>query len=474
MTEGDRDKFADKIVSDEVAFLKQVPPTFKKIFKDAVKEFLLKQAATGQIIEFQAMRLVKDPARATVTDLDLEELNVRKPDSIGVLKKLIPFNPVAGHENLWVKGKFNLDLVNNDDSPIVSGKTTTWKQLYAGAGKGKELKKGMDAVQPDLMTYKWQGPGHRPVLKIFELKVGDGENKKGEHEQLMRLRRLFDGYIIPHLQMLGLPPQYVPDIKLYFCAWKFGVKDPTTQPKFTPSPYDNNTNPYSRYYVKLLAGAREFGTAVGIDADAIEALLQSFEIRRYMAVGYALSKFQGNYSKFSNIFKQEWEKIGRIINKRPGAPFAGPIPLLRGGPGKGAQLTSAAAARSAWSSVLRPSKSGTPHISKPRPQLLSKARRETGRGIQAMVRTGSRMRVSAARLQPIPENELVNAALASPHFSQLTQENINRQIRVLTAIKSRIPGMSADVNRRAASTPGVQMLQAEYNALRAGGGSQNY
>jgi hypothetical protein len=457
---GDAEKFKEKVSSSEVAFLQHVPQVFKNQFKAAMKGYLRKQAATGQIIEFQAMRLVKDPRVDHIMDFGLQEID-NTPTGLALLRELIPSAPRAGHTNIWVKGKFSLGLVNKDDTPILPGKPS-WKDLYTHASA--ELKKGINAIQPDLMTYYWDGV-HRPILKAFELKVGDGENKPGEHDQLMRWRRLMD-MLIP---LLGLPPNLVPEIKMYFCAWKFGVKDPSSEVKFTPSKHFNNTDRSSKYYVQKLKGAYQFGNEVNVNSEQIEALLQSFEIRRYAAVMETLSKFKGYYSLYGQQFARTWNRISGIIGKRSNNPFIGTIPLVRPGmKSTPAQLESAAAAATAWSPFLGSKKKPNRHMKKPTATLQGKVARSAGQVMQALGRVSNRGRVLATRGKQLTPQQLANSMMASPNFQRVrSQANFNLMIQAMTIARSRLAPVSEEENAAAAMNDEVRALTAQRNAMRS-------
>jgi hypothetical protein len=445
----------------------------KQNAKNILKDFLGKQSQTGSVIEFQAMRLVKDPTRQEVRDWARVIIDPAQAAGLELFRRIVPSDRAnamsfkhTDRERIFLKCKFKLALVNQDPTPIGPNKPS-WRDLY----NGSSLKKGLEAVEPDLITYSWPPRAPRPILKIFELKVGDGENKAGEHEQLMRCVHLTRKYLIPRL---GLTPEITPDVQMYFCAWKFGVKDPNSEPNFTIwSGFGGNVPP--EWKVKLMAGPRAFAQEVGISADAIQALLLSMELRRQEAL-YTLLKKYRRWGRYGNMRERTWARIGRTFkNLGYNNPFrVAPVQ----GAGR-AESVAATGSRKLASEAFggRPPQrkaAGTAGLRFKNKKRLENKRvrsaRETGNSLaQSLSRVAAQLPIGQA-VTPRNLNSTASIILNQLYARGIPPEQISALAQSLVRVSS-VPRPNR-VAVAAARTPGVVAARAAFEAARAASASR--
>ena len=435
----------------------------RKDMRDTIKRFLMKQSATGSVIEFQAMRLVKDPNLQKVYDWGRVLIDPRTPVGISLFKKIVPSTPDEAlsfrhtqKELIFLKCKFSLAQVNTDNTLISPG-TQTWAQL----GQSAEVKKGKAAVEPDLMTYSWPPGAPRPILKIVELKVGDGENKSGEHEQLMRVTHLVRKFLIPQL---GLPAEIVPDVQMFFCAWKFGVKDRKAPPVFTKWAWFRGVVP-TAWQVRILDGPFAFAKEVNVDSGAIQALLLSMELRRQEAL-YELLKKWREFGRWGAQRARVWNAINTKFRtlgypnpfNRPPLPGAS-----KGETPAGAGARSAAREAFGGRPARRLAASAAALKFKNKKRLAEKRQRAASEAGAVAAKSAARAFAAGALT---PQNLSHNAQLFIQQLSgRLTPAQISMWATALHNVAT-APRLDP-ISEEAARTPRVVSARAAYEAARA-------
>ena len=468
-TEDDREEEIDAVLktADPIAHLSTAA---RAKARGTLKDYLMKQSATGSVIEFQAMRLVQNPELQKVFDWARVVIS-KNPHGYELLKKIIPNSAAAetfrgtNKEKIFLKCKFDLSAVNSDNT-IITGTRKTWKEL----GVSNSVKKGKMAVEPDLITYSWPVGAPRPILKVFELKVGDGENKSGEHEQLMRVVHLLRNHLIPELVRLGwISAQYIPDVQIFFCAWRFGVANPLTEPNFTLWKEFGGNVP-AAWRVKKLNGAYEFTGEVKINPAAIQALLLSMQLRREEALHLLLSKYR-RFGRFGALRAETWARITNKLSSLGYAnPFTNPVETHAGkaetAAGRAARLSAVAAM---GGRPLRAATKVTSYRFKNAKLRNSKARRaiaESGyRAAQSLGRVAASVAPGAIPNYSQPARLFINQFVQSGG----RPENLGRFLLSAQGILTSGAGQAgrSAIEMAAAATPRVAAARAGFEATRA-------
>lgn len=111
------------------------------------------------------------------------------------------------------KPRFNLDTLKNDPDPMRG-----MPEVLAACARSKS--KGANHVETDLIEFIPR-PGQPPVIRLYELKIGEGkaEGFPAEAYQLLKSKRLLE------IEWSRLYPDafFKPIIKCYFLAWFFGI-----------------------------------------------------------------------------------------------------------------------------------------------------------------------------------------------------------------------------------------------------------
>jgi hypothetical protein len=116
-------------------------------------------------------------------------------------------------ETFIFKPRFSLEYLKEASEAGSTNKDTGMKELLAACARSKS--KGKNHVETDLIEYS---PGPRPVIKLYELKIGEGKPEPfpAEAYQLLKCKRLLE----LEAMRLGIERPY---IKCYFLAWFFGI-----------------------------------------------------------------------------------------------------------------------------------------------------------------------------------------------------------------------------------------------------------
>jgi hypothetical protein len=173
-----------------------IDPRIKGEFKRSWKASMSQQIKNGSFLEFQGMRFVKENAEV----YDAERNNERNGKN--VFGHIILPAPVP---RVYLKCKFKLEEVNNDNNVVVPG-GPTWASL-------KNISKGVSDCEPDVIVRQ----GNK--IKIFEMKMGLGKketNKQpSEYFQLIRAVRLMQKWLNEPEFASGRNLQ----IEIYFIGW---------------------------------------------------------------------------------------------------------------------------------------------------------------------------------------------------------------------------------------------------------------
>ena len=162
------------------------------------------QSYSGGELETRAIEVAVDAAGVAKIKFDRSGNSVMRPGQqiFGLTKRTFIFKP-----------RFNLDTLKNDPDPMRG-----MKEILAACLRSKS--KGANHVETDLIEIIPK-PGQPPVIRLYELKIGEGkaEGFPAEAYQLLKSKRLLE------IEWSRLYPDafFKPRIECYFLAWFFGI-----------------------------------------------------------------------------------------------------------------------------------------------------------------------------------------------------------------------------------------------------------
>lgn len=308
--------------------------SLKNKLVNAWRNIVSGQAFTGSWLELDALKW--STRNGPITQLrDCNRKTVIDTGS-SVFKALCTPRDVLAAKNanvpsssyLYLKSRFELDLVNSDNRAISSG-AKTWKGLEG-------IAKGTSWGEPDVILREIKADGSI-TLSIFEFKIGYGKSsdsgaKATEWNQLTRIKRtlelLIDAWIIQNnglKEVRKLYPKWKrPQIKLYFVGWSA----PNAQSVQLVRP--TNYVPPVGYNVEPL-NSTGFGNLTGINASFVNKLIQELNYARAFALTQALEKIRADpeYIEARRLFEASMMRqfaqarqlpmkpVSEVSNERP-------------------------------------------------------------------------------------------------------------------------------------------------------------
>jgi|694.fasta_scaffold86897_4 hypothetical protein len=277
-----------------VIFPSYFNPRLKNKLVKAWKNIVSGQAFTGSWLELRALRWSTRNGPIS----ELRDCNRRTVQNTGssVFKGLCTPNQILdGTFNkkpvsyLYLKSRFTLSLVNEDNT-VITGGAKRWAGL-------KDIAKGATWGEPDVILREIKADGSI-VLSIFEFKIGFGKPsdsgaKATEWNQLSRVKRnlelLIDLWIIEKGGAAEVKKKYPlwkrPTIKLYFVGWS--APSAATVQLIAPTNYA----PPTGYNVEPL-NSTGFGTLTGLNASFITHIIEELQYARAMALVQAIEEIR--------------------------------------------------------------------------------------------------------------------------------------------------------------------------------------
>jgi len=423
MLHGAKEEEQEEILGSILQFVHGIPGTMRLEIEASIKNLVSRQAHFGGILEYTAQQFVTDRNtkvldwnQTTVTAIN-KQTKTKKNVTPANWRKFMPLilDYKGPHDTIFLKSRFNLDLVNEDNTPIVPGGRTWSSPDIKGKAKGK------DAIEPDVIVCKIING--KLYIYIIELKIGAGQagNDPKEHLQLMRGKRLFQLYFAK-MKEEGLIPASTPfpKIRLYFCAWMHNSKKTTVDFKrFKP------VAGLKEYEVKELAGPDAYASLVGVNGRFISAMIKKLDYVRFYILAKILKKFFSKGGRYANAASKLAANLNANINKIPGAAnIARTLPqIIPGGNDKGHSEKAVGFARAVARNISfkPPSKSAT-HLSNI--ELKRKIRRSREKALIRYQLFAERYKARAKRAgQASPTANKIMQAFLNPSPTSPTPAN---------------------------------------------------
>ena len=317
----------------------------------AWKNIVSGQAFTGSWLELAALRWSTRNGPIS----ELRDCNRKTVQSTGssVFKALCtPSQILNGRFNrkpvsyLYLKSRFTLARVNDDNNLTSNGGTKRWSGL-------KDIAKGTTWGEPDVILRELKADGSI-VLSIFEFKIGYGKSsdsgaKATEWNQLSRVKRNLELLIDEWIGEQGGPQQVKqkyplwkrPVIKLYFVGWSAPSVDKVQLTRPT------NWNPTSEYEVIPLNNIG-FGNLTGLNSSFITHIIEELQYARAMALVQAIEAIRQDpeYRSARNAAVQTMMRQLAQAHQLPMKPVSEVSSVRQGnGPVKKAKVNASGAGR---------------------------------------------------------------------------------------------------------------------------------
>jgi hypothetical protein len=281
------------------------------------------QSYSGSELETRAIEIAARAENIHVIKFDRSGNHVMHPGAqiFGLRQRTFIFKP-----------RFDLNYLKEASEVGSTNKSKGMKELLDACARSKS--KGKNHVETDLIEYI---PGSPPIIKLYELKIGEGKPEPfpAEAYQLLKSKRLLE----LEAKRLGIER---PLIKCYFLAWFFGIHPVSgmleaADVKFTePLQYsmrihnllsNNGTNNWD--VIKKLTPA-QFEEITGLSTQIVTGQLIRDRMNTFKNIRKVLATRERKYIIWRNIGPNARRAINRQrrLVSGPGARRAVPLGKL--------------------------------------------------------------------------------------------------------------------------------------------------